>query len=81
MPTLTYALETRCRNCGLVQITTVPKYCRWVNASDKNMGSGYYFKNDPTKKRAKRCEHCKCDSLKKQRIITDEEMEAIKNES
>lgn len=81
MPTLTYAIETRCRNCGLVQITTIPQYCRWVNANDGGLGSGYYFKNDPTQKRKKRCEHCKCDALKKQGIVTKEELEALQNES
>lgn len=79
MPTLTYAIEVRCLNCGLVDITTVRRGCRWVNANQNNIGSCYYKQNDPTKKVKKICAHCGCDALKKQGLVTQEEMEGLKN--
>ena len=75
MPTLTYGLEVRCLNCGLVDVITVRRGCRWVNAGDTHIGSCYYKKNDPTKKIKKMCSHCGCDALKKQGIVTAEELE------
>ena len=75
MPTLTYEIEVRCLNCKLHQHTTVRRGCRWVNASDAMIGSGYYKQNDPTKKVKKVCEHGGCDALKYQGIVTKEELE------
>lgn len=73
MPTLTYEIEVRCLNCKLQQTTTVRRGCRWVNASDAQVGSGYYKNNDPTKKVKKICEHCGCDALRWQGNVLKEE--------
>ena len=75
MPTLTYELETRCLNCKLVQVTSVRRNCRWVSANDAMIGSGYYRNNDPRDKVKKVCEHCGCDALKRQGIVTKDELE------
>jgi len=50
-----------------------------VNANVNNIGSCYYKQNDPTKKIKKICAHCGCDALKKQGLVTQEEMEGLKN--
>ena len=81
MPTLTYAIEVRCLNCGLVDITTVRRGCRWVNANVNNIGSCYYKHNDPTKKVKKVCEFCGCDALRRQSNVTKEELEGTHDEA
>jgi hypothetical protein len=39
------------------------------------IGSGYYKNNDPTKKVKKVCEFCGCDALRRQSLVTKEELE------
>jgi len=46
-----------------------------VSANEAHIGSCYYKNNDPTKKVKKVCEHCGCDALKYQGIVTKEELE------
>lgn len=75
MPTLTYEIETRCLNCRMTQVTSIRRGCRWVNASDAQIGSGYYKQNDPKKKVKKVCEHCGCDALRWQNNVLKEELE------
>ena len=81
MPTLTYEFETRCLNCKYTQITSIRRGCRWINASDAMIGSGYYKNNDPTKKVKKVCEFCGCDALRRQSLVTKEELEGTHDQA